>query len=159
MSLPDSMKAVRIYGVGDYRLEETSIPMPGPGEVLIRVLATGICASDVKTYHGARVWGSDEIAPYIEVPVTAGHEFVGRVVALGTGAGDKHGLQVGDHAQLAILVPVVPTPVKARANGPLIGQLVGSQRAGERSRLPGDEGDAVRIEEVGGRRGFFVSEG
>ena len=105
MSLPDSMKAVRVHGVGDYRLEAVPVPMPEAGEVLIRVLATGICASDVKTYRGARVWGSDEIAPFIETPVTAGHEFVGRVVALGSGAGDKHGLKVGDHAVSEQIVP------------------------------------------------------
>jgi threonine dehydrogenase-like Zn-dependent dehydrogenase len=70
-----------------------------------RVLATGVCASDVKTWHGARVWGSDEIAPYIEAPVTAGHEFVGEVVALGEGAAEKHGLAVGDWAVSEQIVP------------------------------------------------------
>jgi len=105
MTVPKTMKAVRVHGVGDYRLEEIPVPDVGPGEVLVRVLATGICASDVKTYHGARVWGSDEIAPYIQIPVTAGHEFVGQVVALGEGASDKHGLDIGDWAVSEQIVP------------------------------------------------------
>ena len=105
MSIPKTMKAVRIYGIGDYRLEEVSVPQPGPEEVLIKVLATGICASDIKTFEGHRVWGSAEIPPYIVTPVTAGHEFVGEVVALGEGAADKYGLQIGDHAISEQIVP------------------------------------------------------
>ncbi|MCD6289675.1 MAG: alcohol dehydrogenase catalytic domain-containing protein [Anaerolineae bacterium] len=105
MEIPKTMKAVRVYGIQDYRLEEVPVPKIGPGEVLIRVLATGICASDVKTFYGYRVWGSEEIPPYIEVPVTPGHEFVGRVVALGEGAAEKYGLQIGDMAVSEQIVP------------------------------------------------------
>lgn len=105
MAIPKTMKAVRVHGVRDYRLEEVPVPQPGPGEVLVRMLATGICASDVKTYEGHRVWGSDEIASYIDVPVTPGHEFVGEVVALGEGAAEKYGLQIGDHAISEQIVP------------------------------------------------------
>jgi threonine dehydrogenase-like Zn-dependent dehydrogenase len=103
--LPRTMHAVRVHGPQDYRWEEVPVPRIGPGEVLTRVLATGICASDVKTYLGARVWGSAEIAPYIEVPVTAGHEFVGEVVALGEGAGERCGLAVGDRVVSEQIVP------------------------------------------------------
>lgn len=105
MSIPKTMRAVRVHGVQDYRLEKIPTPEIGPGEVLVRVLASGICASDVKTYLGARVWGSDEIKPYINAPVTPGHEFVGEVVALGQGAAEKYGLQVGD---LAVSEQIVP---------------------------------------------------
>ena len=105
MAIPKTMRAVRVHGVGDYRLEELPVPQIGAEEVLIRVLATGVCASDVKTYHGHRVWGSEEIDPYIETPVTAGHEFVGEVVALGEGAGEKYGLSIGDHAVSEQIVP------------------------------------------------------
>ncbi len=105
MGIPKTMKAVRVHGPQDYRLEEVPVPQIGPGEVLIRVLATGVCASDVKTFHGARVWGSTEIAPYIEAPVTPGHEFVGQVVALGEGAAEKYRLAVGDMAVSEQIVP------------------------------------------------------
>ncbi|NLV74361.1 MAG: alcohol dehydrogenase catalytic domain-containing protein [Chloroflexi bacterium] len=105
MAIPEKMLAVRVYNPDDYRLETVDVPLIGAGEVLIRVLATGICASDVKTWHGARVWGSPEIAPYIEAPVIAGHEFVGEVVALGEGAAEKFGLQLGDWAVSEQIVP------------------------------------------------------
>jgi len=105
MSIPSTMRAVRVYGPQDYRLETLPVPEIGPGEVLVRVLATGICASDVKTFFGARVWGSEQIKPYIQVPVIPGHEFVGEVVALGEGAGEKYGLQIGDMAVSEQIVP------------------------------------------------------
>jgi len=105
MTIPKTMKAVRVYGPEDYRLEETPVPQIGPGEVLVRVLATGICASDVKTFLGYRVWGSEEIEPYIEAPVIPGHEFVGEVVALGEGAEDKYGLSLGDWTVSEQIVP------------------------------------------------------
>jgi len=105
MSLPKMMKAVVVYGIEDYRLEEVPVPQVGPGEVLVRVRATGVCASDVKTYFGARVWGSEQIEPYIETPVIPGHEFVGEVVALGEGAEEKYRLAPGD---LAVSEQIVP---------------------------------------------------
>jgi threonine dehydrogenase-like Zn-dependent dehydrogenase len=105
MSIPKTMQAVVVHGAEDYRLEEVPVPEIGPGEVLIKVLATGVCASDVKTHHGARVWGSAEIPAYIQTPVIAGHEFVGQVVALGEGASEKYGLAIGDMAVSEQIVP------------------------------------------------------
>ncbi|NPV07267.1 MAG: alcohol dehydrogenase catalytic domain-containing protein [Anaerolineae bacterium] len=100
------MKAVVCHGVGDYRLEEVPMPEVGPGEVLVKVTATGVCASDVKAAHGAaRIWGSDVFPRYIQPPVIPGHEFVGTVVALGEGAQERHGVRVGDAAVAEQIVP------------------------------------------------------
>ena len=41
--LPKTMQAVVVHGVEDYRLSEVPVPEIGPGEVLVRVLATGVC--------------------------------------------------------------------------------------------------------------------
>ncbi|WP_324716587.1 alcohol dehydrogenase catalytic domain-containing protein [Carboxydochorda subterranea] len=105
MASAKTMDAVVVHGPRDYRWESRPVPEVGPGEVLVKVLATGICASDVKTFYGARVWGSDDIPAYIEAPVIPGHEFIGQVVALGEGAGEKYGVQVGD---LAVSEQIVP---------------------------------------------------
>ena len=68
-----------------------------PGEVLVKTLVAGICASDIKCYHGAPLfWGDADRPAYCQPPVTPGHEFVGEVVALGEGAGEHSGLAVGD---------------------------------------------------------------
>jgi len=105
MSIPKTMRAVVVYGPKDYRLEEKPVPKIGPEEILVKVLATGICASDVKTFYGFRVWGSEEIPPYIETPVIPGHEFVGEIVALGEGATEKHGVTIGDMVVSEQIIP------------------------------------------------------
>ena len=44
----------------DYRLEEVPMPEAGPGEVVIKVNACGVCASDIKCYTGAPLFWGDE---------------------------------------------------------------------------------------------------
>ncbi len=106
-TLPDTMQAVVCYGPRDYRLQEWEVPRPGPEEVVIRVRAVGICASDLKCYQGAEAfWGDGQSEGYCQPPVIAGHEFVGEVVALGPGAREKYGLELGD---LAVSEQIVPT--------------------------------------------------
>ena len=56
--IPETMKAVICHGPENYQLEEVAVPRPGPGEALVKVEAVGICASDLKCYHGAaKFWG------------------------------------------------------------------------------------------------------
>jgi threonine 3-dehydrogenase len=61
-------------------LQEVSDPEPGPGEVLIKVLRTGICGTDVHIYQWDH-WAEQTIKP----PLIVGHEFVGEIVGLGPG--------------------------------------------------------------------------
>ncbi len=64
------MKAQVLHGIGDLRYEDVPVPQPGPGEVLMRVRAVGICGSDVpRTFQtGAH-----------RHPIIIGHEFAGEV--------------------------------------------------------------------------------
>jgi threonine dehydrogenase-like Zn-dependent dehydrogenase len=104
--MADSMLAVRTYGPRDYRIEEIPVPSPGPGEVLIEVEACGICASDMKCWLGGELfWGSGGKAGYVETPCVAGHEYAGRIIELGEGAGERHQVAVGDHVIAEQLVP------------------------------------------------------
>ncbi len=104
--LPKTMQAVICHGPEDYRLEEWPVPTAGPGEVVIKVSSVGICASDLKCYLGAPLfWGDKHRAGYCQPPVIPGHEFVGEVVQLGDGAGEKYGLAVGDQAVSEQIVP------------------------------------------------------
>ena len=106
MSLPESMKAVVTHGPQDYRLEEVPVPQIGPGEVLVRDKGhRRLRQRRQDLLRRRRVWGSEQIEPYIETPVIAGHEFVGEVVALGEGAAEKYGLALGD---LAVSEQIVP---------------------------------------------------
>jgi threonine dehydrogenase-like Zn-dependent dehydrogenase len=100
------MMAIRTYGPRDYRLEEVAAPRPGPGELVIEVGACGICASDMKCWLGGPLfWGENGAGGYVEGPCIAGHEYAGRVVALGEGAAEKHGVALGDHVVAEQIVP------------------------------------------------------
>jgi threonine dehydrogenase-like Zn-dependent dehydrogenase len=103
-STPKTMQAVVCHGPRDYRLEEVPTPQAGVGEVVIKLQACGVCASDIKCYTGAPLfWGDAHRKPYVEGPVIAGHEFIGEVVQLGEG--EKFGLELGD---IAISEQIVP---------------------------------------------------
>ena len=65
-------------------LREMSDPRPGPGQVLIRVRASGMCGTDLHVHHG--------LFP-LKPPIVAGHEATGEIVELGPGVVD---LQRGD---------------------------------------------------------------
>ncbi len=104
--LPESMEAVVCYGPEDYRIQEWDVPVPDVEEVVIKVQSVGICASDLKCYQGAPLfWGDAHREGYCQAPVIPGHEFVGKVVALGENAGEKYGLQPGDIAVSEQIVP------------------------------------------------------
>lgn len=71
------MRAVQLQAVGRIELVEVPDPSPGPGEVLVRVQAAGICGTDRHLFKG-----EFPCAP----PVTLGHEFSGEVIGVGSGA-------------------------------------------------------------------------
>jgi len=104
--IPESMQAVICHGPGDYQLEEVAVPRPGAGEVLVKVEAVGICASDLKCYHGAaKFWGDESRPPYAETEVIPGHEFVGTVVQLDEAAAAHWAISVGDRVVSEQIVP------------------------------------------------------
>lgn len=105
-SIPAKMQAVICHGPEDYRLEEVSVPRPGPGEALVRVEAVGICASDLKCYHGAaKFWGDENRPAWAETEVVPGHEFVGEVVQLDDDAATRWTIAVGDRVTAEQIVP------------------------------------------------------
>ena len=104
--LPEKMQAVVCHGPQDYRLEQVAVPVAGPGEALIKVEAVGICASDLKCYHGAaKFWGDENRPAWAETEVIPGHEFVGTVVSLDDDAAERWGIAVGDRVVSEQIVP------------------------------------------------------
>ncbi len=83
------MKAlVKVRPEPGLRIEEVPIPELGRDDVLIRVLRTGVCGTDLHIYE----WDGWAQAN-VPVPLVIGHEFVGEIVDLGPDVDD---LQVGD---------------------------------------------------------------
>lgn len=74
-------------------IEERPIPVPGEGEVLVKVMASGLCVSDLHIQDG--IIGS------VRLPYTPGHEMAGVVAALGPSV-PPGALQVGQHVVCGI---------------------------------------------------------
>lgn len=105
-ALPETMTAVVVHGPEDYRLETVPVPQPGAGELLLRVEAVGVCASDLKCYHGAaKFWGDENRPAWAQTGRIPGHEFVGRVVAGDPAALGRRGLALGDRVACEQIVP------------------------------------------------------
>ncbi len=64
------------------RLEDRPIPEPAPNEVLIKVLAAGICGTDVAIYHGKRAL-REEMRKAGSKVIVVGHEFCGKIERMG----------------------------------------------------------------------------
>ncbi len=76
--LPATMKAAVLRNTFEIALEEIPVPEPGPGEVLVKVMAVGICGSDIHYYEHGR------IGRYVvEKPLILGHECAGVVAKVG----------------------------------------------------------------------------
>jgi L-iditol 2-dehydrogenase len=72
------VKAMRLYGPGDFRLDDLPVPELGAGQVLLQVLAVGVCGSGVHYFLDGGI-GEDKV----KQPFVIGHEFSARVVGLG----------------------------------------------------------------------------
>ncbi len=113
--------AVFLGPVEGFRVEELLLDPPGPGEVLVRMLASGVCHSDLHVLDG------DWDRP---VPVVMGHEGAGIVVAVGPGAGPLAREPDAGHARPANPRPAdpdagdAPPAADARPADPRPGDLV-----------------------------------
>jgi alcohol dehydrogenase, propanol-preferring len=95
--MPQKMKAAVVHQFGQpLTLEEVVIPEPGAGQVLMKVVASGVCHTDVHAADGD--WPVKPTLPFIP-----GHEGVGYVAAVGAGVtflkeGDRIGVPWLHHA-------------------------------------------------------------
>jgi L-iditol 2-dehydrogenase len=93
LSKENAMKAARLYGPLDMRVEEIDEPdSPKKGEILLKIRAVGICGSDLHMYQDGRI--GDTV---FSSPLVIGHEFMGEVIALGEDAldGNQQPLEIG----------------------------------------------------------------
>ncbi|MBW4983805.1 L-idonate 5-dehydrogenase [Mameliella sp. CS4] len=84
------MKTIVAHGAHDLRIEDREMPVPGPGQVLVRLETGGICGSDLHYYHKG---GFGTVR--LKEPMILGHEVAGQIEALGAGvSGLAEGLRV-----------------------------------------------------------------
>jgi len=92
----DTMRAGVYYNNSDVRVEERPVPAIGPGEVMLRVHASGICGSDVLEWYRVP-----------KAPIVLGHEVAGDIVAIGAGVDN---VKVGDRVAVSHHVPCNACP-------------------------------------------------
>ncbi len=85
------MRVAMYYNNKDVRLEEMPMPKIGPRELLVKVIASGICGSDVMEWYRIK-----------RAPCVLGHEIVGEIVQVGK---EVKGYNVGDHVFVSHHVP------------------------------------------------------
>ncbi|HID50755.1 MAG TPA: alcohol dehydrogenase [Anaerolineae bacterium] len=85
------MRVAMYYNNKDVRLEEMPWPEIGPGEILVKVIASGVCGSDVMEWYRIK-----------KAPIVLGHEVTGDIAEVGKGV---DGFQVGDRVVFTHHVP------------------------------------------------------
>ena len=85
------MRVAMYYNNRDVRLEEMPRPEIGPGEILVKVIASGICGSDVMEWYRIR-----------KAPLVLGHEIAGEIVEIGEGVGRY---KIGDRVFVSHHIP------------------------------------------------------
>ena len=87
------MKAVVMKAINNLEVVEVERPKPKADEVLLKIMAVGVCGSDIPRIlrYGSHV-----------LPIIPGHEFAGEIVEVGT---DVKGWDPGDKAAAAPLIP------------------------------------------------------
>lgn len=93
--LPTTSRTSVLAAARSLSIEDRPVPAPGPGEVLVRVSAVGVCGSDVHYYRHGRI--GDFV---VEGPLVLGHEASGRVCGVGAGVpADRIGERVAIEPQ------------------------------------------------------------
>ena len=85
------MRVAMYYNNRDVRLEELPRPSPGKGEILVKIIASGICGSDVMEWYRIK-----------RAPLVLGHEIAGDIVEVGEGV---ERFKVGDRVFVSHHVP------------------------------------------------------
>ena len=131
-------KQAFMYGPYDLRIEEVELPPLKRDQVLIKLIACGICQSDVECFEGQSAEGRYDLGPY-----TPGHEWVGRVTEIGE---DVTSIKVGDK-----VVGDCVLPCHQCANckdGKMSSACLNMREVGFRPDSPGGFGEYMILEEA-----------
>ncbi|MCP3951373.1 MAG: alcohol dehydrogenase catalytic domain-containing protein [Desulfobacterales bacterium] len=117
------MRVAVWYNNRDIRIEEVDRPVPGPGEILVKILACGICGSDIVEWYRLP-----------RAPLVPGHEIGGEVVATGTAV---ESFKPGDRVFIAPKIPCMQCDYCKRGHFPVCPHV--------KERLPGGFAEYIRV--------------
>ncbi|KAL1897839.1 hypothetical protein Sste5346_003691 [Sporothrix stenoceras] len=88
-------------------VRDVAVEQPGPGQILVQIAWSGLCSSDKSLIHDE--WGPLGVAMQPQTHGIAGHEGIGRVVALGPGVAEGGQWKLGDRAGIKWITNVCRT--------------------------------------------------
>ena len=130
------MRVAMYYNNRDVRIEEMQTPKIGAGELLVKVMASGICGSDVMEWYRIK-----------KAPLVLGHEIAGEVVAIGEGV---KRFKVGDRVTVAHHVPC------NTCHYCLNGHYSVCETLRTTNFYPGGFSEYIRIPQINVDRGTFI---
>ena len=130
------MRAAVYYNNQDIRIEEMNVPEIGPGEILLRTHASGVCGSDVMEWYRLP-----------KAPLVLGHEVAGDIVKVGVGV--KH-FKEGDRVMATHHVPCNTCYFCLRGNHSACNTLRMT------SFEPGGFSEYIRVPSINVDRGVFL---
>ncbi|MBN2159088.1 MAG: zinc-dependent dehydrogenase [Spirochaetes bacterium] len=130
------MRVAMYYNNRDVRIEEMAVPEIGPGEMLVKVMSSGICGSDVMEWYRIK-----------KAPIVLGHEIAGEVVKTG-----EHVKQykVGDRVFVSHHIPC------NTCRYCLTGNHTACETLHTTNFFPGGFAEYLRVPELNVDRGVFV---
>ncbi|MBU0694666.1 MAG: zinc-dependent dehydrogenase [Candidatus Omnitrophica bacterium] len=130
------MRVAMYYNNNDVRIEEVTKPQIGPGELLVKVLASGICGSDVMQWYRIK-----------KAPLVLGHEITGEIVEVGGGI---KRFKVGDRVFVSHHVPC------NTCRYCLSGHHTACQTLHTTNFYPGGFAEYIRVPAINVDRGTFL---
>lgn len=100
------MKAARLFGKNDLRVQDIPVPEIGPGEILLRTAAASVCGTDIRMLKHGHAQAT------AESPLVIGHEMAGTIERLGEGVASY---QVGQ--RVCVAPNYNPTPSRLTVSG------------------------------------------
>jgi len=95
------MKAARLFGPNDLRIQDLPVPEPGPGAILLRTGSASVCGTDIRMLKHGHAFATPQ------TPLVIGHEMAGTIERLGAGVR-------GHHAGQRVCVAPNYNPVSSR---------------------------------------------
>ncbi|MEW6409459.1 MAG: zinc-dependent dehydrogenase [Nitrospirota bacterium] len=130
------MRVAVYYNNRDIRIEERPIPKIGSGEILVKVVASGICGSDVMEWYRIK-----------KAPAVLGHEITGEIVEVGENVRDY---RVGDRVFVSHHVPC------NTCHYCLNGHHTACETLHKTNYEPGGFAEYIRIPEINVDRGVYL---